>query len=78
MSEVEGKLLVCDVCGKTVFLKYVGDGKGDGGFTRWRKYEDRPEGWGRFATFSMLCPSCFKRIRTAIDSAVSEIREEHD
>ena len=29
MSEVEGKLLVCDVCGKTVFLKYVGDGKGD-------------------------------------------------
>jgi len=78
VSEVEGKLLCCDVCGKTVFLKYVGDGEGDGGFTRWRKYEDRPEGWGRFATFSMLCPSCFKRIRTAIDSAVSEIREEHD
>lgn len=78
MSEVEGKLLTCDVCGKTVFLKYVGDGETDGGFTRWRKYEDKPEGWSVSYGFGTLCPSCAKRIRTAIDNAVSEIRGEHE
>lgn len=78
MSEVEGKLVGCDVCGETVFLKHVGDGEGDGGFTRWRKYEKMPDGWGRSFGFGMLCPSCSKRIKTAIDSTVSEIRGKRD
>lgn len=78
MSEVEGKLLTCDVCGETVFLKYVGDGESDGGFTRRRKYEDRPEGWGMFDVYGMLCPSCSDAIWSAVRAKVSEIREGHD
>lgn len=78
MSEVEGKLLVCDVCGKTVFLKYVGDGERDGGFTRWRKYEDKPEGWGVWYGLGTLCPSCNERIKIAVRGTVSEIRGKHD
>lgn len=76
MSEVEGKLLCCDVCGKTVFLKYVGDGESDGGFTRWRKYEDKPKGWGVSYGLGMLCPSCSERIKVSIENAMSEIRGE--
>lgn len=84
MAEIEGKRLICDVCGAEVFLKYVGDGEADGGFSRWRKYEERPKGWHsiNIAThaWANVCPSCVERIGDAVQATVAEIREEasHD
>lgn len=61
MSEVKGKLQTCDRCGETIFLKTVGDGDADGGFTRWNKFEEAPEGWARrYDISSLLCPKCNK------------------
>ena len=45
MSERKGKLLECDRCGRSTFLNLSGKGEADGGFTRWDKFEDKPEGW---------------------------------
>lgn len=71
MAETEGKLLTCDLCGKTVFLKYVNDGI--------RKHEDPPEGWGYWHVSnvinSMLCPSCNERMQEALLVCVREIGE---
>ena len=80
MAETEGKLLTCDLCGATVFLKYVGDGEADGGLTKWRRYEDRPDGWQTWhvtdVIHSTLCPSCNERMQEALLACVGKIREE--
>lgn len=78
MAETEGKLLTCDLCGATVFLKYIETKDYDGGFTRLRTFEKKPAGWTFIHAFKynvQLCPSCAKRIEAAIESVVSEIRE---
>lgn len=73
MAETEGKLLTCDLCGATVFLKYVGDGI--------RKYEDIPDGWGSWHVGSIVnstfCPSCNERMQKALLACVSGIRGNH-
>lgn len=80
MAEIEGKKLICDVCGATVFLKYIGDGEiyGDYTYAKWRKYEKIPNGWSDHILLNsrLLCPSCAKRIKAAIELTVSKIREE--
>lgn len=80
MAEVEGKLLTCDLCGETVFLKYVETKQYDGGFTRIRKYEDIPDGWGSWHVgdiiHSFLCPDCNQRMQEALLACVSGIRGE--
>lgn len=58
MAEVNGRLLICDRCGKSVFIKYVGEGEADGGFTRWNKFEDPPDGWAYHTPTVRLCPEC--------------------
>jgi hypothetical protein len=59
MSEVRGKLLTCDRCGATCFLKTIGDGVTDGGYTKWNKFEDTPEGWRCIdRNVGQLCPKC--------------------
>lgn len=75
MSEVEGKNLVCDVCGRTVFLKYVKTEEYDGGFTKIRRYEDKPDGWGSMLVwkYRTLCPSCNERMQEALLACVSGI-----
>ena len=45
MATIEGENLVCDVCGRTVFLKYIETKEYDGGYTMVRVYEEKPEGW---------------------------------
>lgn len=57
MSQINGRLVTCDRCGKTAFSKTVGDGELDGGFTRWNKFEPLPRGWGRHKDKD-LCPEC--------------------
>ena len=80
MAETEGKLLTCDLCGKTVFLKYVETKAYDGGYTRVRRYEDKPDGWQVWHVSnvinSMLCPSCNERMQEALLACVRKIGEE--
>ena len=45
MSELTGKLLICDRCGITTFLEYTGKVDLDGGFTKVHNFENKPEGW---------------------------------
>lgn len=65
MSKVKGELLTCDRCGETIFLKYLGKGNADGGYTTWDKYEDAEE-WG-YEVHSNLCPKCMKEYKEMIN-----------
>ena len=69
MAEVCGKKITCDRCGKSIFLKCIGEGERDGGFTRWNKFEQRPEGWEKYevpsldtssthSEYMQVCPEC--------------------
>ena len=82
MAETEGKLLTCDLCGATVFLKYVETKDYDGGFTHVRNYEDIPEGWISIhfggIVFNTLCPSCNERMNDALLRCIGEIRGESE
>lgn len=77
MSEVEGKILTCDVCGESVFLECTGHREADGGYTRYRTYEEHPEGWNGTKAYGIgtTCPSCSARINDAIAKAIREIKE---
>lgn len=76
MTAVEGKMLTCDMCGKSIFLKFVGEKEADGGFTKWREYENA-DGWTslRFGkiNFGNLCQSCNERLQNALLKCASEM-----
>lgn len=52
------KMIICDRCGDSVFLKCIGEGETDGGYTRWNKFEADPEGWAYHSGIGKLCPKC--------------------
>lgn len=60
MSEQIGKMITCDRCGKTVFLKYTGTTSLDGGYSKVDNFEKRPEGWEYHTNreLGLLCPEC--------------------
>ena len=60
MSREKGQKVTCDRCKKEIFLKTIGDGETDGGYTRWNKFEDFPEGWYSHYEMGDLCPDCSK------------------
>ena len=62
-----GKLITCDRCGKNLFLKYIGEGETDGGYTRWNKFEDPPNGWEYRCDIGRLCPECNNAYVSMID-----------
>ena len=67
MSRVNGQLVTCDRCGQTVFLKTIGEGELDGGYTRWNKFDPFPTGWSVKSGLGDLCPDCsreWNRIET--------------
>lgn len=74
--EVNGKLCTCDRCGAQVFLKTIGEGERDGGFTRWNNFEPYPEGWGTVTIprtsnarrgYLTTCPTCYALFHTVIN-----------
>lgn len=73
MADAEGKLLTCDLCGATVFLKCVNDGI--------RKHEDIPDGWGYWHVgdiiHSTLCPDCNQRMQEALLACIGKIKGEN-
>lgn len=60
MSEIKGLLRTCDRCGTQIFLKCVGEGEADGGFTRWNKFEDAPTEWKFVNDVGTVCPKCWE------------------
>lgn len=75
MAEVNGKMIICDRCGATAFLKCVGEGERDGGYTRWNKFEPAPEGWGNHYDVGRLCPACNEEYINLIDTFKKRIEE---
>lgn len=61
MAQYKGMLVVCDRCGEQAFLKTIGEGEADGGYTRWNKFEQKPSGWDSLSfenKWYTLCPVC--------------------
>ena len=67
MSELTGKLIVCDRCGNSCFLKCIRE-EVDGGFTRWNVFELEPKGWGYSPHIGRLCPVCSSEYAKLIDN----------
>ena len=67
MAEKKGKLVSCDRCGKEIFLECAGEGEADGGYTRWNKFEDFPNGWDWHNDTGRLCPSCNKLYKEMLE-----------
>lgn len=80
MSEIEGKVRVCDVCGDEVFLKYLGTDEYDGGFTKVRKHETA-DGWHNIRAFGVngdVCPSCYNYLSDVVAEAVRDLKGESE
>lgn len=58
MARANGQLITCDRCDKQHFLKYIGKGVTDGGYTTWDKFEETPKGWKNHSIVGLLCPEC--------------------
>ena len=78
MSATEGKLLTCDVCGKSTFLRFVGEKQSDGGYTKWREYENA-EGWTSIHVGKIrlqnVCPECGELLQKSLTEIINEIRD---
>lgn len=64
MSEQIGKLLSCDRCGETIFLKWEGMSEFDGGYSKIQHFEKVPEGWTKNRDVGDLCPDCSELYQT--------------
>ena len=60
MSSINGRMLTCDRCGKSIFLKCTGEGVADGGYTRWNTFENPPEDWNCVKDVGSVCPECWE------------------
>lgn len=68
MAVIKGEMLVCDICKKSVFLKWIKHHvePNCGGFGSYDIYENEPNGWGmspcslKDKNIKNLCPDCFK------------------
>ena len=60
--------LICNRCGETVLLKYLGTEYYDGGFTARQSFEKWPDGWSHHDTTGTLCPNCEKMYQELLQS----------
>jgi len=60
MSFQRGKLITCDRCNESVFVKYNKSSFTDGGFTENENYDPTPEGWVFEPEIGHLCPVCHR------------------
>lgn len=63
MAEVKGKMITCKRDNNWVFLKYLGEGDLDGGYTKHDKYEELPDDWLYETEFGYLCPKCTREFK---------------
>ena len=79
MARTNGQLITCDRCDKQHFLKYIGKGVTDGGYTTWDKFEETPKGWKSLSIVGLLCPECndaFNRLLNAFLHTPEEVVEQ--
>lgn len=65
MSELVGKLITCDRCGATAFLRYLSSESRSGGFDKLDYFEKIPNGWQNHYGIGLLCSDCnseYKRL----------------
>ncbi len=72
-SGAKGKIYFCNGkdCDKFVFLQHIGDGVMDGGYTKWNKFEELPDGWTTYNVMeskkrAYLCPDCSAKLNGGI------------
>lgn len=71
MPVTKGKLLECDRCGKTLFLKYLSTITTDGGYgDNYDTYEDAPKRWLHETQFGWLCPECADAFKLFVSNFV--------
>ena len=70
----DGRLMICDRCGKEAFAKHIGNGEADGGYTRWNIFEDL-EGWENVCEVGLLCPSCNSKYKQILDAFKCKVKE---
>lgn len=58
MSELKGKLLICDRCNDRIFLNLIKQANTDGGYTIWDVFEKPSDGWVYISGIGTLCPKC--------------------
>lgn len=75
MSEVNGKLVTCDRCGKSIFIKCTGEKELDGGYTRYNTFESLPEGWDWHTEVNRLCPTCNEEWNKLVDAFKCYVKE---
>ena len=78
MAQHNGRLTVCDRCGKTEFSKCTGEKETDGGYTRWNTFEPLTPGWDavqiRFKHYR-LCPECMRQLMKIFDEFIKPAEE---
>lgn len=83
MSQVEGRLTTCTICGKTIFSELI-DGYTfqNGGYcSRNDMFQDLPKGWvhtetlifGESLPVGDLCPYCRQRLVEALKREINAI-----
>lgn len=77
MIEECGKLITCDRCGKNVFLKRIREGETYGGYTRWIKFEEAPDGWKYYCDIGRLCPECNEEYVDIVEEFMNWRRNEN-
>lgn len=77
MSEQCGKLVTCDRCGKNAFLKCIGEGETDGGYTKWNKFEEAHNGWKYYYNTGLLCPECNEEYVDIVEEFMNWRRNEN-
>lgn len=81
MASFNGKILTCDRCGKIVVLKELQEGITDGGYTRYRRFENNPTEWARimFTTSRSIsyeiCNKCAEEFADLLRLFVQEKNE---
>lgn len=75
MTVTKGKQITCDICGKTVFLKFIEKGYADGGYTTYDTYEEKPKGWGTLSYpnrrgYLEICDECSAYIEKTINDYI--------
>lgn len=67
MSGTKGMMIRCCRDDNFVFLKYLGKGDTDGGYTTFDRYEDLPDDWLYDSRFGYLCPECAKEFKEFVN-----------
>lgn len=79
MAQINGRLTICDHCGKVVFSKHTGQEQDWDGLSTWDKFEELPKGWDCIQVDFIkywLCPPCYEELRAYLKKFITSPPEE--